>query len=39
VGATKERHIDDAIAAVALSLTDKELAYLAEPYRPHPIRH
>ncbi|GIH99374.1 aldo/keto reductase [Planobispora takensis] len=39
VGATKERHVDDAVAAVDLELTDKELSFLAEPYRPRPVRH
>ncbi|WP_433354691.1 aldo/keto reductase [Microtetraspora malaysiensis] len=37
VGATKERHVDDAVAAVDLALSDKELAFLAEPYLPRPI--
>ncbi|GGK77889.1 oxidoreductase [Planomonospora parontospora subsp. parontospora] len=37
VGATKDRHVDDAVAAVELALTDKELAFLAEPYRPRPV--
>nr|WP_281274082.1 aldo/keto reductase [Sphaerisporangium album] len=39
VGATKDRHIEDAVAAVDLSLSDEELAFLAEPYRPRVIRH
>lgn len=39
VGATKDRHIDDAVAAVDLELTDKELAFLAEPYRPRAVAH
>ncbi|WP_433224646.1 aldo/keto reductase [Microtetraspora malaysiensis] len=37
VGATKERHVDDAIAAVDLALSEKELAFLSEPYLPRPI--
>ncbi|WP_406313649.1 aldo/keto reductase [Streptosporangium sp. NBC_01639] len=37
VGATKDRHVEDAVAAVDLALTDNELAFLAEPYRPHDI--
>ncbi|GGS70028.1 aldo/keto reductase [Planobispora rosea] len=37
VGATKDRHVDDAVAAVDLALTEKEIAFLAEPYRPRPI--
>jgi aryl-alcohol dehydrogenase-like predicted oxidoreductase len=39
VGATKERHIEDALAAVELSLSEEELTALAEPYRPHAVRH
>ncbi|MET9338111.1 aldo/keto reductase [Nonomuraea sp. NPDC003804] len=38
IGATKDRHVDDAVAAVAVELTDKELAFLAEPYRPREVR-
>ncbi|GAA3466640.1 aldo/keto reductase [Nonomuraea roseola] len=38
VGATKDRHIDDAVAAVSLALTDKERDYLAEPYRAREVR-
>ncbi|MBG0824132.1 aldo/keto reductase [Planomonospora sp. ID91781] len=37
VGATRDRHLDDAVAAVELALTDKEIAFLAEPYRPRPV--
>jgi 1-deoxyxylulose-5-phosphate synthase len=37
VGATKTRHVDDAVAAVGVRLSDEELAALAEPYRPHPV--
>jgi aryl-alcohol dehydrogenase-like predicted oxidoreductase len=39
VGATKERHLDDAVAAVGLTLTDKELAALAQPYVDRPVAH
>jgi aryl-alcohol dehydrogenase (NADP+) len=35
VGATKERHLDDAVAAVDIGLTDAEIARLEEPYVPH----
>ncbi|MDQ1748100.1 MAG: 1-deoxyxylulose-5-phosphate synthase [Frankiaceae bacterium] len=38
VGATKPHHLDDAVAAVDLSLDDDELAALAAPYRPQPVR-
>ncbi|NUS08349.1 MAG: aldo/keto reductase [Nonomuraea sp.] len=38
VGATKDRHVDDAVAAVGVSLSEKELDFLAEPYRPREVR-
>ncbi|TYK47242.1 aldo/keto reductase [Actinomadura decatromicini] len=38
VGATKLTHVDDAIAAEALELDEKEVARLEAPYRPHPVR-
>jgi aryl-alcohol dehydrogenase-like predicted oxidoreductase len=37
VGATRLSHLDDAIAAVDLALTDEEVARLEAPYRPHPV--
>ncbi len=37
VGVTKQHHIEDAVAAVTLELSDKEREILEEPYRPHPI--
>ncbi|MFD5543249.1 aldo/keto reductase [Streptomyces sp. NPDC127079] len=37
VGASKPHHLDDAVAAVELRLTDKELAELERPYGPHPV--
>src|SRR5690606_38105169 len=37
VGAAKPSHIEDAVAAVDLTLTDKELEELSEPYTPHPV--
>src|ERR671910_1584849 len=37
VGATKLRHLEDAIAAVELTLSEDEVARLDAPYRPHPI--
>ncbi|NUR62592.1 MAG: aldo/keto reductase [Catenulispora sp.] len=37
-GATKPHHIDDAIAAEELELTEEEMAALEAPYRPHPVR-
>jgi aryl-alcohol dehydrogenase-like predicted oxidoreductase len=38
VGATKPQHIDDAVAAVDVTLTDEEVARLEAPYQPHAIR-
>ncbi len=37
VGATKFHHIDGAVKAVELELTDEETAYLEEPYVPHAL--
>ncbi len=37
VGATKEAHVADALAAEALSLSDDEIRQLEEPYVPHPV--
>jgi aryl-alcohol dehydrogenase-like predicted oxidoreductase len=37
VGATKLRHIEDAVAAVGLTLTAEERARLEAPYRPHRV--
>jgi aryl-alcohol dehydrogenase-like predicted oxidoreductase len=37
VGATKLAHLEDALAAVELSLDEDEIARLEEPYVPHAI--
>jgi 1-deoxyxylulose-5-phosphate synthase len=37
VGATKQQHLDDAIASVDLVLTADERASLEEPYTPQPV--
>ena len=37
VGATKLGHLEDALAAVELSLGEDEVARLEAPYRPHPV--
>jgi len=37
VGATKLGHLEDALAAADLSLTEDEVARLEEPYVPHPV--
>ena len=37
VGATKPHHIEGAVKAVELKLTQEEMAYLEEPYVPHKL--
>jgi 1-deoxyxylulose-5-phosphate synthase len=37
VGATRLGHLEDAIAAVELTLSEDEVARLEAPYRPHPV--
>jgi aryl-alcohol dehydrogenase-like predicted oxidoreductase len=37
IGATKLAHLDDAIAATDITLTDEEIKHLEAPYLPHPI--
>lgn len=37
VGATKLHHVEGAVKAVDLVLSDEELAYLEEPYVPHSL--
>ncbi len=37
VGATKVEHLNDALAAEQLTLSDEEIARLEEPYAPHPV--
>ena len=37
IGASKMQHLEDAVKALDLKLTDEELRALAEPYRPHPV--
>ncbi|MGY1608042.1 aldo/keto reductase [Geodermatophilus sp. SYSU D00700] len=37
VGVTQVGHLDDAVAAVDLHLTDDEVARLEEPYTPHAV--
>jgi aryl-alcohol dehydrogenase-like predicted oxidoreductase len=35
IGATKAKHLDDAIGALSIKLSDEEIARLEEPYQPH----
>ena len=37
VGATKVEHLEDAIAAVDVTLSDAEIGRLEKPYRPHAV--
>jgi aryl-alcohol dehydrogenase-like predicted oxidoreductase len=37
IGATKPYHLDDALAALSVNLTEDEVKRLEEPYRPHPV--
>ncbi len=37
IGASKMRHLDEAIAALDIQLNDEEIAYPEEPYQPHPV--
>jgi len=37
VGATKLNHLEDALAAAELSLTEPEIALLEQPYLPHAV--
>jgi aryl-alcohol dehydrogenase-like predicted oxidoreductase len=37
IGATKTHHLDDAVAALSLSLSTEDVARLEEPYAPHRV--
>lgn len=37
IGATKITHLEDAVGALSVKLTSEEMAFLEEPYVPHPI--
>jgi aryl-alcohol dehydrogenase-like predicted oxidoreductase len=37
VGTTRTAHVDDAVAALEVRLTEEEMSALEEPYRPHPV--
>ncbi len=38
IGATKMGHLEDALSALDLHLTEEEIAELERPYTPHPVR-
>jgi 1-deoxyxylulose-5-phosphate synthase len=37
IGASKPQHLDEALAAIELKLTDVEMTELESPYVPHPV--
>lgn len=37
VGATKMEHLEEAVGALKVDLTDEDMRTLEEPYRPHPV--
>ena len=37
IGATKMPHLEEAVAALEVSLSGEEIAALEEPYQPHPV--
>jgi aryl-alcohol dehydrogenase (NADP+) len=38
IGATQIAHLDDAVDALGIKLTDEEIKQLEEPYKPHVVR-
>jgi aryl-alcohol dehydrogenase-like predicted oxidoreductase len=38
IGATKPEHLETAVQALDVKLTDTEVAAMEAPYRPHPVR-
>jgi aryl-alcohol dehydrogenase-like predicted oxidoreductase len=37
IGASKMPHLEQAVAALEIKLSDEDIAFLEEPYRPHPV--
>ncbi len=37
IGASKLSHLEQAVAALEISLSTEEILYLEEPYQPHPV--
>lgn len=37
IGATKMSHLEDAVGALSIKLTEEEVSFLEEPYIPHPV--
>ena len=38
IGASKPKHLEDAVAALSLKLSDEDIKKLEEPYKPHSIQ-
>ncbi|RYE19734.1 MAG: aldo/keto reductase, partial [Sphingobacteriaceae bacterium] len=37
IGASKPGHLEDAVAALSIKLSDEEIRQLEELYQPHPV--
>jgi len=37
IGASKMGHLEEAITAIDIDFSDEEIAFLEEPYQPHPV--
>ena len=37
IGSTKMSHLEDAVAALSITLTPEDIVFLEEPYLPHPV--
>jgi len=37
IGATKPHHLEEAVKALEVQLSEEEIKYLEKPYRPHPV--
>ena len=37
IGASKMTHLEEAVAALDIALSEEEMAFIEEPYRPHPV--
>lgn len=37
IGASKMHHLEEAVAALEIKLTDEDIHFLEQPYQPHPV--
>ena len=37
IGASKMPHLEEAVAAIEIAMTNEEMRFLEEPYQPHPV--